>query len=142
MDASDGTVSYMGKDIAAMTGAERRATELAVQMIFQDPMASLNPRMRVVDIIGEAPVVHGIIKKSQLDTYVSAVMLKVGLDPTTRMPLSAPVLRWSARPHRDCPGHGGESEGSGLRRIERLRSTSRSRRRCSTCSWTCAGNST
>jgi peptide/nickel transport system ATP-binding protein len=85
LDASDGTVAYMGKDIATMKGAERRATELAVQMIFQDPMASLNPRMRVVDIIGEAPVVHGIIKRSQLDTYVSAVMLKVGLDPTTRM---------------------------------------------------------
>ena len=30
-------------------------------MIFQDPMASLNPRMRVIDIVGEAPVVHGIV---------------------------------------------------------------------------------
>ena len=45
-----------------MSGSERRAYALGVQMIFQNPMASLNPRMRVLDIIGEAPVVHGIVR--------------------------------------------------------------------------------
>jgi peptide/nickel transport system ATP-binding protein len=53
-------------------------------MVFQDPMASLNPRRRVVEIIGEAPVVHGIIAPSDMEAYVAEVMLKVGLDPATR----------------------------------------------------------
>ncbi len=85
LEPSEGSVEYHGKDVAAMAGTERRATDLAIQMIFQDPMASLNPRMRVVDIIGEAPVVHGIIRRNEIDGYVSEVMRKVGLDPTTRM---------------------------------------------------------
>ncbi|KPQ09936.1 MAG: peptide/nickel transport system ATP-binding protein [Saliniramus fredricksonii] len=85
LEASAGTVKYHGKEVSKMVGTERRATDLAIQMIFQDPMASLNPRMRVVDIIGEAPVVHGIIRRNEIDGYVSEVMRKVGLDPATRM---------------------------------------------------------
>ncbi|MBM08325.1 MAG: peptide ABC transporter ATP-binding protein [Magnetovibrio sp.] len=54
---------------------------LEVQMIFQDPFASLNPRMRVEDIIGEAPVLHGIIKSSEKLVYVREVIERVGLDP-------------------------------------------------------------
>jgi peptide/nickel transport system ATP-binding protein len=55
-----------------------------VQMVFQDPMASLNPRRRVVDIIGEAPVVHGLVTGSQAEAYVVEMMERVGLDPSTR----------------------------------------------------------
>ncbi len=84
LDASEGTVRYHGADTMEMSGTDRRAADLAIQMIFQDPMASLNPRMRVIDIIGEAPVVHGLIKSSEKDAYVSEVMSTVGLDPTTR----------------------------------------------------------
>jgi peptide/nickel transport system ATP-binding protein len=84
LDASEGTVRYHGQDTMKMSGTDRRAADLAIQMIFQDPMASLNPRMRVIDIIGEAPVVHGLIKSSEQDAYVSQVMSTVGLDPTTR----------------------------------------------------------
>ena len=43
-----------------------------MQMIFQDPYASLNPRMRVVDIVGEAPVAHGLIEPRQKVEYVGA----------------------------------------------------------------------
>jgi peptide/nickel transport system ATP-binding protein len=50
-------------------------------MIFQNPMASLNPRMRVLDIIGEAPVVHGMVTPSQKADYVAGLMRQVGLDP-------------------------------------------------------------
>jgi len=50
-------------------------------MIFQDPYASLNPRMRVEDIIGEAPLAHGLITRSQFDSYVEEMLLQVGLDP-------------------------------------------------------------
>ncbi|MDJ1159441.1 ATP-binding cassette domain-containing protein [Chelatococcus sp. SYSU_G07232] len=81
---SEGTVRYKGADTATLHGRERRAAELAVQMVFQDPMASLNPRLRVVDIIGEAPVVHGLVTRRDVDAYVCEVMTRVGLDPATR----------------------------------------------------------
>jgi peptide/nickel transport system ATP-binding protein len=51
-------------------------------MIFQDPFASLNPRMRVGDIVGEAPLVHGIVKRKALDDYVDALLARCGLDPS------------------------------------------------------------
>ncbi len=76
-----GTVSYRGKRVAQMDAAERRAYGLGVQMIFQNPMASLNPRMRVLDIVGEAPMVHGLVKRGQKAEYVADLMRKVGLDP-------------------------------------------------------------
>jgi peptide/nickel transport system ATP-binding protein len=81
MDQSDGQISFEGKDLASMTPAEHKAYKLAVQMIFQDPYASLNPRMRVEDIIGEAPLAHGLITRSQFDSYVEEMLLQVGLDP-------------------------------------------------------------
>ena len=55
---------------------------LQVQMIFQDPFASLNPRMRVQDIVGEAPVVHGIVKKEALGDYLDQLFARCGLDPS------------------------------------------------------------
>ncbi|MFN3689104.1 ABC transporter ATP-binding protein [Salinarimonas sp.] len=82
---SEGRVLFEGKDVARMSGAERRRADLAVQMIFQDPMASLNPRMRVQEIIGEAPVVHGLVPAGKMEAYVAALMEKVGLDPALRM---------------------------------------------------------
>jgi peptide/nickel transport system ATP-binding protein len=72
---------WRGKNVAAMTAQERRAMQLEAQMIFQDPYASLNPRYRVEDIIGEAPVVHAIINAKDKSAYVAEVMQRVGLDP-------------------------------------------------------------
>ncbi len=84
LDPSAGTVRFWGRDVAGLGAADRRAADLAIQMIFQDPMASLNPRRRVVEIIGEAPVVHGIVPASGMDAYVAEMMARVGLDPSTR----------------------------------------------------------
>ena len=58
LSPSEGTVLYRRQDVAGMSPAEGRQVALKVQMIFQDPLASLNPRMRVRDIIGEAPCVQ------------------------------------------------------------------------------------
>ncbi len=55
---------------------------LQVQMIFQDPFASLNPRMRVEDIVGEAPLVHGIVRREALDDYLDQLFARCGLDPS------------------------------------------------------------
>ncbi|MBB4287562.1 ABC transporter ATP-binding protein [Roseospira goensis] len=82
---SDGHVYYRDRDVAAVRageGAEAKRYALGVQMIFQDPFASLNPRLRVRDIVGEAPRVHGLVDEgSSLDDYVDDVMRRVGLDP-------------------------------------------------------------
>jgi peptide/nickel transport system ATP-binding protein len=84
LEPSEGAVRFRGREADALSGVERRAAQLAVQMIFQDPMASLNPRRRVVEIVGEAPVVHGIVRQVDMDAYVCEVMGRVGLDPATR----------------------------------------------------------
>ena len=77
---SSGEKIWRGKPVSDMSGTEKRAMQLAGQMIFQDPYASLNPRLRVEDIIGEAPVVHGLIQAHEKSQYVAALMEKVGLD--------------------------------------------------------------
>jgi peptide/nickel transport system ATP-binding protein len=60
----------------------RQAARLQVQMIFQDPFASLNPRLRVAELVGEAPVVHGLVSRAQRDEWVGEQLRRVGLDPT------------------------------------------------------------
>lgn len=81
---TEGKIYFKGTDVSGMSKLEGKAAALQIQMIFQDPFASLNPRMRVQDIIGEAPVIHGIIKREQKPAYVEEVMLRVGLDPDYR----------------------------------------------------------
>ena len=76
---SAGSRSWKGADLATDAPASRRA-QLAIQMIFQDPYASLNPRMRVIDIVGEAPVAHGLIGKRDQGEYVADLLTRVGLD--------------------------------------------------------------
>ncbi|MBL8837975.1 MAG: ABC transporter ATP-binding protein [Alphaproteobacteria bacterium] len=82
LEPSAGDVLYRGKPVAEVGSGEARKATLAVQMIFQDPFASLNPRMRVRDIIGEAPQVHGLVAKGEYDNYIDEVMRRVGLDPS------------------------------------------------------------
>ena len=78
---SKGEVRYDGRTFDELVAASGRNVLLKIQMIFQDPMASLNPRMRVRDIVGEAPVVHGIVSKAERDGYVDTLLARVGLDP-------------------------------------------------------------
>ena len=74
---SNGTVRFRGRPI----DAQAAGGTLAVQMIFQDAMAALNPRMRVADIVGEAPVVHGLVPAAEIGEYVDTMLEHVGLDP-------------------------------------------------------------
>jgi peptide/nickel transport system ATP-binding protein len=80
LEPSEGERYWRGTKLdAASPGA--RAVQLGMQMIFQDPYASLNPRMRVADIVGEAPVAHGVVARKDQHDYVRAQLNRVGLDP-------------------------------------------------------------
>ena len=79
---TEGRRLWRGVPIDGLAPAAARVQQLRMQMIFQDPYASLNPRMRVVDIVGEAPVAHGIVSRRQQVEYVGLQLNRVGLDPT------------------------------------------------------------
>jgi peptide/nickel transport system ATP-binding protein len=74
---SGGRVSYRGAPLEPAGSGIRRP----VQMIFQDPFASLNPRMTVASIVGEAPLAHGLFPRDQLEDRVAELLRQVGLDP-------------------------------------------------------------
>jgi peptide/nickel transport system ATP-binding protein len=78
---SKGSIFYEGQDVAQLSAEEHKRYMLNIQMIFQDPFASLNPRKRIRDIIVDAPLVHGIAKRTEADAYLDKVMLRCGLDP-------------------------------------------------------------
>ena len=84
MPPSSGQVFYKGDDIASLPGNKATLAKLRVQMIFQDPYASLNPRMRVQDIVGEAPAVHHLVPRAELAAYVDAQLRQAGLDPALK----------------------------------------------------------
>jgi peptide/nickel transport system ATP-binding protein len=81
---SDGTIRYRGNDVVSLRGKDALESRLKVQMIFQDPMSSLNPRLKVAEIISEAPLFHGLIDRQEVDDYVTQTMQRVGLDPSYR----------------------------------------------------------
>jgi len=79
---TEGLIYFEGKNIYKLKGKEAKGTALKIQMVFQDPYASLNPRMRVADIIGEAPKIHKLIGSSELNSLIDDLMLRCGLDPS------------------------------------------------------------
>lgn len=81
---SAGEVRVDGRPVNGLTAHEARDARLQIQMIFQDPYASLNPRLRVEDIIGEAARVHGLTDRAGFADYVAAQMQRAGLDPALR----------------------------------------------------------
>jgi len=82
LQPSSGTQSWQGVPLSGGPSERARMQRLKMQMIFQDPYAALNPRMRVVDIVGEAPVAHGLISERAKTEFVGLHLNRVGLDPT------------------------------------------------------------
>jgi len=81
IEPTRGQVEFGGQDVLATSGEELRRLRREMQIIFQDPYASLNPRMRVRDIISEPLVIHGIGDKAERRERVAELLRKVGLDP-------------------------------------------------------------
>ncbi len=76
-----GKVVLDGEDISSYNNSQMRPVRKKVQMVFQDPYASLNPRMSIFDIIAEPLIIHGLTKdKAELEAKVLDLLRKVGLD--------------------------------------------------------------
>ena len=80
LEATEGNVKLRGKDIAEMSKEERQEVPKQMQVVFQDPYASLNPRMTVGEIVGEGPMVHGMSDKDEREELVRNLLAKVGLN--------------------------------------------------------------
>jgi oligopeptide transport system ATP-binding protein len=79
LEPTDGVIKFEGQDITEVDKGEMRALRRQMQIIFQDPYASLNPRMTVGSIIGEPLEIHKIAKGSAKEDQVSSLQTKVGL---------------------------------------------------------------
>ena len=86
---SDGKIRFQGQDITTLSRKELKKFRTKMQIIFQDPYSSLNPRLPVSEIVGEAMLQHGIVaNKKEMQDRVVAVIEKCGLFPeqSTRYP--------------------------------------------------------
>ncbi len=81
LQPTEGSVQLEGKELTGLRGKELRAARKDFQMIFQDPYASLNPRMTVYDALAEAILAHQSVPKKDLPEKVAGLMNKVGLSP-------------------------------------------------------------
>jgi len=81
IEPTSGEVNFQGRDILSLDKKELRQIRREMQIIFQDPYASLNPRMKVGDIVGEPLVIHNEGTKSERRDRVANLLRRVGLDP-------------------------------------------------------------
>ena len=80
-DVTDGEIWFKGKEVSKISNREFDKLRPNMQMIFQDPYASLSPRLTVGEIIGEAARQHGLVSKANYRDYVLEVMKTCGLQP-------------------------------------------------------------
>jgi oligopeptide/dipeptide ABC transporter ATP-binding protein len=81
IEPTSGEINFEGRNVPLLGKSELRELRREKQIVFQDPYASLNPRMKVGDIIGEPLVIHKIGKKNERRERVAELMRRVGLDP-------------------------------------------------------------
>ncbi len=81
IEPTSGEVLFEGKNVLSLNKNELRPLRREMQIIFQDPYASLNPRLSILSIISEPLVIHGIGNKSEQKDRVAELLKKVGLDP-------------------------------------------------------------
>lgn len=79
LNQDSGEVRFIGRELSKIPEEERKRFRKSVQMIFQDPFSSLNPRMRVGDAIAEPLVIHKLCHKDELAEQVAVLMEQTGL---------------------------------------------------------------
>ena len=81
IEPTAGTITFDGQDLTAISPAGLRRLRQRMQIVFQDPYASLNPRMRVGDSIGHSLAIHGLAGRREREEQVIEIMERVGLRP-------------------------------------------------------------
>ena len=76
-----GSVNFDGTELTNLKGGQLRSFRRRMQMVFQDPYSSLNPRMNVRNIVGEPMAIHGLHKGSERDDRIAYILNAVGLNP-------------------------------------------------------------
>jgi oligopeptide/dipeptide ABC transporter ATP-binding protein len=86
--ASGGSIWFQGRDITTLQGTSLRALRRQLQMIFQDPFSSLNPRLSIGRAIAESLIIHGLARGTEIQERVAASLAMVGLTANlaSRMP--------------------------------------------------------
>ena len=79
--ATAGSVKYNGRELTTLNRAAMRPLRREIQIVFQDPYASLNPRLPVLDLVGEPLIIHKVVPRSQLRERVNELLQLVGLNP-------------------------------------------------------------
>ncbi len=83
-EPTSGTIRYDDREITALPHADLMPYRRKMQIIFQDPYSSLNPRQTIAAMLKEAICFHGIVPRDQMDDYITDLIAKVGLRPDAR----------------------------------------------------------
>jgi oligopeptide transport system ATP-binding protein len=81
LEPTSGTIKFAGQDISKLDRSEIRSLRKEIQLIFQDPYSSLNPRMTIGEIVGEPLIIHGLAQGKDKDRRVQQLLEVVGLGP-------------------------------------------------------------
>ncbi|MGH9425300.1 MAG: ATP-binding cassette domain-containing protein, partial [Terriglobia bacterium] len=84
IEPTAGQIDFDGRNVRSLNRSDLRELRREMQIVFQDPYASLNPRMKVGDIVGEPLVIHKIGTKNERRERVGELLRRVGLDPDYR----------------------------------------------------------
>ena len=103
-----GSIHLGETDVLALSGEELARHRQRVQMIFQDPMSSLNPRMRVGETLTEPLLAHRLATVGETRQLAAGLLARVGSPAGHDRPLSAPVFRWAEAADLHRPGAGPE----------------------------------
>lgn len=82
IEPTEGEILFEGKDIVDLGKNDLQSIRSRMQLIFQDPYSSLNPRLTVGDIITEPLLIHGLAEKNEINERITRLMLDVGLSPS------------------------------------------------------------
>jgi oligopeptide/dipeptide ABC transporter ATP-binding protein len=83
IDPDEGSITFDGVDVSGLSRSELQGVRRRMQMVFQDPYSSLNPRMKVGTAIAEPALVHGVVEKSAASAHVKEMLQLVGLPAST-----------------------------------------------------------
>ncbi len=109
IEPSGGAIRFEGNDITALPAGELRALRRRMQIVFQDPYSSLNPRKRAGEIVAEPLMVHGVAAAAERRAMTEALFAKVGLQPR-QMALYPHQFSGGQRPRRLTAAYAGSDD--------------------------------